>query len=59
MCTNPSRDKDGSIFPTLMPNLTIYQNTYFAIQASPYSAVDQKWDGSMGHSEGQPNGFKR
>ena len=23
MCTNPSRDRDGSIYPTLMPNLCI------------------------------------
>ena len=46
MCTNPSRDRDGSILPTLMPNLIMYQNTCFAIQASLYSTLEQKWDGS-------------
>ena len=49
MCTNPSRDKDDSIFPTLMPNLIMYQNTCFAIQASLYSTLYQKWNGSMRH----------
>ena len=47
MCTNPSRDRDGSILPTLMPNLIMYQNTCFAIQALLYSTLDQKWDGSL------------
>ena len=49
MCTNPSRDRDGSILPTLMLNLVMYQNTCFAIQASPYSTLDQRWDGSIRH----------
>ena len=50
MCTNPSRDRDGSILPTLMPNLIMYQNTCFAIQALLYSTLDQKWDGSISRS---------
>ena len=49
MCKNPSRDRDGSALPTLVLNLIIYQNTYFAIQASLYSKLDQMWDGSTSH----------
>merc|ERR1711872_167532 len=32
-----------------MPNLIMYQNTCFAIQALVYSTLDQKWDGSIYH----------
>ena len=46
ICTNPSRDMDGSTLPTPVPNLIKYQNTCFAIQALLYSNLDQKWDGS-------------
>ena len=38
-----------ALLPIHMPNLIMYQNTCFAIQASMYSTLDQKWDGSIEH----------
>ena len=49
MCTIPSRDRDGSTLPTLVPKLNKYQNKYFAIQALLYSKLDQMWDGSAAY----------